>query len=519
MFNLIIDFPNFKRFALFLLLCLITALWTYRRSRKNLPANPWPFVILNFLLLVIWSGMVSIDSDEADNLHSIWMTAQGMVPFRDFWQCRSPLLSIILSPVMRLLKPGIFIFDLSRMLCAVILLAIIWLGWDIAKAAWKKDAKLPLYLLIISAAAIKAQFLWLRPDIFMLLFLFSGIRLSMMIPGGRMWPVFCAGLSFATAASFVPKQYFLYLLPLIVIFLYRDKRSFTRVIFYLSGFLIGILPIFLYLIREGILRDFFFWVFIFNGKMVIFKSIFPFVFIIASLWASLFTLRRYNRTKDTKLLIIFTAFCLSTASSFAGVAPVLSCGYYLSSWFILCAVLFCGSDIRQLKATFSSRMGASLVTGVFFVMLISTNFSIVYDQIRKGNDFKAAKASIGMLQKYIDKDACLGMIAAHPVFARDATRLYCYWQFHYLYYGEHYSESVKKDLIDSRIAESIIMAKPAIMLYWYIDKPLFEILLHCGVITNDDFKKLEAFCRNNYVLKTIGMTQYYIRRDKIKDGQ
>jgi hypothetical protein len=196
------------------------------------------------------------------------MVSRGLVPFRDFWQHHSPLLWVILAPFFKSFKPTTFIFELSRICCVLIFLAIAFLGWKIAKKIWPGKNHLSVYLLILSSAGVLGQFFRLRPDLFMIFFLLCGVFFSLEMTANRLLPVFFAGASFALAASFMFKQYFLFLLPISVIFLQRNKSGILKSLLYLAGLGVGSLPLLIFLIRQDILKEFIFWVFTFNQRRI-----------------------------------------------------------------------------------------------------------------------------------------------------------------------------------------------------------------------------------------------------------
>jgi len=199
MFDLSIEFKTFPYLLLFLLLVVTCILWIYRSLKKKSRFSLVPFIWVNILLFVAWGRLVGIDIDESEHLHCAWMVSQGLIPFKDFWKHHSPLLWVILSPFFKILKPTVLIFELSRIFSAFIFVAIAFIGWQITKRVWREKAKFSMYLLILFSASIDAEFLWIRPDLFMDLFLLLSIYFTLEISHKRLSPAFFAGISFALA--------------------------------------------------------------------------------------------------------------------------------------------------------------------------------------------------------------------------------------------------------------------------------------------------------------------------------
>jgi hypothetical protein len=247
MISLGLTFKSVPYLLSFLLIASLAAYWISLRLEQDGHFSLRPFIVLNLLLLVAWGLLAGIDMDETEHLHCSWMVSCGMVPYRDFWQHHSPLLWVLLSPFFKLLKPSVAVFDLSRTFSALVFVFLGTIGWRICRRTWQERAVLPLYLSVLSAAAISGEFLWLRPDLFMMLFFAAG-------PFTAAWRCGQAAPAFAVrrhmlrpGRSFVLKQYLLLLLPVILVFIER-KRALAKLCTYSAGLVLGLLPLAAYLI-------------------------------------------------------------------------------------------------------------------------------------------------------------------------------------------------------------------------------------------------------------------------------
>ena len=376
MINLSLGFEKFEYFLMFLLLTLVFSFWIYLKLKKSSYFSLTPFILINVLLLATWGWLTGIGHDTPEHFHCAWMVSQGLIPYKDFWQHHPPLLWLILAPLFKILKPTVLIFDAARIFCALIFAAIGFIGWQIAKEVWREKAKLSTYLLVLSSASILGQFLWFRPDLFMDIFLLLGIYFSLGIPGNkRVTPVFLAGLSFALGASFNLKQYFLYFLPIIIIFWEKDKFRIVKFLVYIFGLVAGVAPTLFYLIKKGILTDFIFWVLMFNGQHLDLYISFPVAIGFMGIWGAYLLLGRYRNFKDAKALVLFIAFCLSTLSSLTR-RVFLFYPFYIGFWFILCAIAGSGCNIIGIFGKMPSLIKKSIIAGLFFNLLIFPNILI-----------------------------------------------------------------------------------------------------------------------------------------------
>jgi len=509
MINIIIFFKTIENFAGFLLLFGLGSVWAYYCFKKDKSFTLTPLIVISALLLLAWGMVTGVDVDEIEHLHCSWLVYSGFVPFKDFWQHHAPMLWIILAPFFKILKPSSEILTLSRIFFGLVYGLIILSGWKLAQKVWQGKARLAMYLLIVFATGIMGQFLCARPDPFATLFLLIFIYWCLEIPGKRLISSFWAGICFGIAMSFIFKQYLLFFLPFILIFKVGKGSRAAKIVAYLTGVFFGVLPLAFYLFNQGVAKEFLFWVIRYNQKRIIFSADFPVAVTVLGGWGVYLLVKRYLVYKDSRALVLCAAFFLSTLSSFTH--PFLGLpSYFLEFWYILCAVAGCGQTFQSLIKRVPSMLHRSLVSGLFFAMILSPN--IVALTFHNISYFSFDKKVIGQLIKYGAKDSCLTILPYHPIFSRDVSRLYSYWQFNL---SEEFLE-LRDDIRSKDLAAEVRKLRPAVVLS-VLDKREFLLELYQKMlISKQEYNDLNDFLQTGYTFKAIGKNGYYIRNDKIE---
>src|ERR1700746_3396400 len=55
--------------------------------------------LLVLILRIVYATHYRIDSDEPQHLHVVWGWAQGMIPYRDYFDNHSPLFQVLCAPL------------------------------------------------------------------------------------------------------------------------------------------------------------------------------------------------------------------------------------------------------------------------------------------------------------------------------------------------------------------------------------------------------------------------------------
>ncbi|MBN1913648.1 MAG: hypothetical protein JW788_04540 [Candidatus Omnitrophica bacterium] len=507
MVELIFNFKSFSNLLLFLFISALSGFWFLRSFKKKNEIDLRPFIIINLLLFFIWWRLVGIDADESEHLHCAWMISQGMVPFRDFWQHHSPLIWLSLAPVIALLKPSVWVFELSRLFCLGIFSINLFIGWQLAKKTWGEKAKPSWYLFIILNFAIWGEYLWLRPDLFMMFFYLGGIYFTLKMDGRKVYPCLLGGLSFGLAFSFTCKQYLMPLLPVLVLLLERPIFYRRKLLVYISSVIISFSPLLFYLNKNRIFDEFTYWVFEFNKGLLVISVVLPLVVILFSVWSALVLFRRYRAHHDYKALVLLVAFCLCSVNSLTGIVFPAG-GYYLGMWYFICAVLISGSGASLIFEKVTSLRLRSLAWGVCCSILLVPN--ITETRFHRYRDFSVDKKGIGQLLDYCKDDTCMLILPWHPVFCHDATRLYSSWE--YVLAGGF--PVVRSDIRRKNIAKYIMALKPAAISYMFYRKYLLIDMLQLKILRDEEFQSLKDFLNKNYTIQKVEKPLYYIRNDK-----
>ncbi|MFH1259503.1 MAG: glycosyltransferase family 39 protein [Elusimicrobiota bacterium] len=105
------------------------------------------------------------DADEFVNLHSSWLVAQNLLPYRDFHQFYTPLFWYLLYPLFIIFKSASALLYSARFLIFLLNLGIFYYTYQIAKFYGnKKAAWLALILLSFSVIYLRKS-IEVRPDV------------------------------------------------------------------------------------------------------------------------------------------------------------------------------------------------------------------------------------------------------------------------------------------------------------------------------------------------------------------
>ncbi|MDD5254550.1 MAG: hypothetical protein PHR11_00670 [Candidatus Omnitrophica bacterium] len=512
MINVFFYFIDLYNLFLFLLLFAGSSAWVYyciTRGRKDLLVPP---LVFSVALILMWWRIAPIGHDELEHLHCSWMVYSGLTPFKDFWQHHAPLFWIVCAPAFKFLKPSGFVFELARVFSAFLAVIAVYVGWKIARRVWQGEARFSMYMLIVFASSSMAEFLRLRPDLFMIIFLLLCVYLCLGIPGKRVSPSFFAGVSFGIAASFIFKQYLIFLLAPLVIMKAGGRLRFAKLSVYFLGFCLGVFPLALYLVRTGTVGDFIYWVYDFNRMRLVFAAMIPVAVGCIGVWGACVLLRRYRESGDHKAFVILAAFCLSTASSLKHTFVEYECAYSLAFWLLLCAIAAAGIPLPGIGLKNLSPRWRSIIAGSFLSILFFVNVTSL-EREEKNLSFTHTKEIMVELSKYAAGDSCLTLLPYHPVFCRDATRLYSYWQFSLI----TRFPKLRSDVTDRDMGGQILAARPAVVQFSHTGRNFLLELFQKRLITGNDFKRIMTLLQKDYTLKWIGTNRYYVRKDKLED--
>lgn len=194
---------------------------TWRRTGRTAPLFEPPrrvelvaiVTITGFLVLqAVLAVHRAYDADEWLTMHGAWSIAQGLVPYRDYFEHHAPLWHLILSGLARSLHPETSAWAAVATLTATRLWLVTWYGlalaltwqvvrhWRDAQTAWVATA------LLATHATYGEKMLEIRPDVpFQVFWLGALLALSRALEPTarrRTWVVAGACLGAALATSF-----------------------------------------------------------------------------------------------------------------------------------------------------------------------------------------------------------------------------------------------------------------------------------------------------------------------------
>lgn len=206
--------------------------------------------------------------DEFHFLHNGWMTSQGAVIYKDFWENHTPLQCYLLSPVMRQFGEGTSVILAARMIHSTAALGILVLTFVLARKLTNDRYVSLLAVVLLSLMSIFVQrTIEVRPDqvfvILWLLCLLLYMDANARPKAGRLF--FTSGLILGVAWLLSPKALLagagLAVAAAVCWYRKRKDRPFGHFLkdhlYFLAGFLIPVAAGLLFLYHLGSLKQFF----------------------------------------------------------------------------------------------------------------------------------------------------------------------------------------------------------------------------------------------------------------------
>lgn len=205
-----------------------------------------------------------VNDDDVYHLHSIWLVAQGNLPYKGFFEIHPPGLWLVLSPVAAVFSsPSRYVLT-ARAATAVILALIVWLAARTVRATWLQEAVLTVLALGIMT---RCQIWTFRAEyVAMLLFMLHVYLLAGMNAAAVVRPLFAAaflGLACTMSIRLLP---FLALQPITVLCV-AARAPKRQAINWVAGLLLGAAPTIFYLTRHHLWTDMWFWAFRFVASL------------------------------------------------------------------------------------------------------------------------------------------------------------------------------------------------------------------------------------------------------------
>ncbi|MCY3740944.1 MAG: glycosyltransferase family 39 protein [Candidatus Poribacteria bacterium] len=245
-------------------------------------------LIRGYLLANKWLG-----PDETQHLHATWAVTQGQLPYRDFWENHTPLLYYCLSPLILLLDEGVQIIFIARGIMFLLVLAILYATYKIAKTCYGTQVAILGVLLLTYMVTFTTMTIETRPDIpitlleLISLYLFikafqSNVEMDaevgvkenskVLAQKFRQSPFIISGFCLGIAFLFSPKALFPFTALSIAFFIFRCLHRKIRIVlqhtkpwfFFCAAFCSPILLCLVFFAIHGAHTDFIEWIFIHN---------------------------------------------------------------------------------------------------------------------------------------------------------------------------------------------------------------------------------------------------------------
>jgi hypothetical protein len=518
-------------------LCFIAAagflawVWRFVPARVRRYAGPIGLGVLIVGTLVALCLSRSPDWDEMEHMHSSWLVANGLLPFRDFWQHHSPLLWIVLGPAVRLLGHTGAVCDFARVVAlAVSVLGCVLVVFLARRVAQIRVAATCTALLCLGLAS-PLEFYDLRPDLFANAFALGGLLL--LVCTRSPWPVFASGALLGIAGAFTPKHLPLVaVLPLVILWEGLGARRTAKVVTaHLLGFLAGLAPLALWLAFHGLVGDFLFWVVQYNRDPKLrLGGEFPLLLVLlVGAWLVRVRADRWGKLRPGER-VMTAALVASVLMIF--IQPFHKLLYGGQIFGLLAVAVGAGEAQRALTFLWNSRRG--WVTGLVGAIYLTPTL-LVLAYFGPKMPYLSGRDEIATLNATANGTPVVLVPSEHPICARDATDLNQPWQ----WYKWVHKPEIKARLIG--IVDKILETRPVLVLAGSKDATLVEAststetstrkkpaaeeaektdgtladrLKMVGIIGEKDATRLRCFLQANYTLVRINRHYYWLRNDR-----
>lgn len=199
-------------------------------------------VSIIFMAIYVYGFVVKANGDNVEHIHVSWLIWQNKIPYKDFFQHHHPLVWYFFSPFTALMINNINIFAIFNSISILTLGLIVLVLANILKECNVTKAERLIFASVVMSAYSILYSADYRPDIFMVLFLFLGIRyLFKHISTQKLNDLVISFLCFFIGFSCSQKIVFNLVIVLGFVIYYLYKNKITKENFFIST----ILPIML----------------------------------------------------------------------------------------------------------------------------------------------------------------------------------------------------------------------------------------------------------------------------------
>lgn len=489
--------------------------WIWKRFNRSSTFR-WLFIGGIALLGILWMvGMIFCrppDHDEIEHTSAAFQISQGMLPFQDFFQHHSPMAWILVAPLFHIPFISAYPLDSIRILSTVISLFALIILMHTAKLVWKESHVKRSVILLFMGNFLSVELFNFRPDLIANVFTLGAFYL---ILKNQKFIVFAlSGILLGFTISLSPKYLpYLILVPLFILIHHRDWRYYLRAFgIHLIGIMIGLLPLFLWLIHHDLLRSFYEWVLVFNknrlstgenligGKFQLIPTIF-------ALWGCLKLIRspeKESRGRGQWLMIMLIL------SAMIYLNPSKNHFEYYQQMYILATLIAAAGPLNRLLEKWL-RHSRAILAFLLIGVICWSGIHETQNRLRK-RDYTKGREIIQNLQKIAGSDAVICITPDHPITSPNAVYISTGWQYLSWLMIPGCRDHLKN------LVQEIEIEKPVIILNkvaWPLNVPAFpEYLENQGVLTVDEARQLQDYLQSQYHLLRIQEREFWIRNDQ-----
>ena len=466
-----------------------------------------------------------VNDDDVYHLHSIWLTAHGAVPYRDFFEVHAPGMWVALAPAARLMSHGSMFLLLARVLTAALFGLSVWLAGAMVNARGLRAGLLALLSLLVLG---RCQFYMFRAEyITAFLFMLHCWILTRDPAGGRTRRLHffaAAAMSFACTMSIRPVV-FLAIQPL-VIFASRKRLSWARQVPpYVAGLVAGAVPCALFLTAHRLWADAWYWSIRFasSSEVVYWKpgSLWRYGMMLALGICAMIALRLDRRLPAQTRLVLSAAWVLAFLFYLVNPLRMPFSSVHLLLVSVTVASVIPGSVLESLiprlagsaPLTFAARSlpGLTMAIALIVVLYKDAGLRHAFDRRTQASQLQL----MDWLQQISGGSPVLLIAPHHPIVVPDVADLQNAWE--YCYWLPRPAVRQRLAELGSRILEqrpSVIAADP-----WEKNtggRDLLDWLAANGLLR--EAEAIEAVSFPDLSGLPFGHT-FWVRRDRLESGR
>ncbi|GEM_PF-5344894 len=455
------------------------------------------FFLASLIALFVNFAGEHIDEDEVEHYHISWLLTRDIFPYKDIHQIHTPLLWMVFKPIVKVLPRSSYSFLVLRGVTLLFFFLLLIIGKNIVLTMF--DRKIPegvlwLYYVVFLSQAVIIQGYYFRPDVFMSFFAALGI-LFLLKPDRNWMNMLLSGIFMGFSIAFSPKiapvVFFAFLLPFLGNKYSSASGKLLAITEFFGGILIGVFPVFLWLLKHNLLNDFYFWVFESNSSML--RSVFLVrteylklaIVLLLSLAGFVYIRQEMGREVRRKLGF-FLLFSLTIQVLDPNHLPYNLQVAMIPVSFLIGLFLF-----RFFSAENKARRGM----GVLLLTIIFIN-PLLVERLIKSQSEEIGFREMDILMKLPGREtSCVAFAPEHPVFCVDSTQLYLTWDLLFPV-SRLLSEKGKRIYAGmwKSAVEEIVRKKPDII----VDPETFSTAYLLGLISKKELKALHGLFKKSY---------------------